>query len=88
VAEGAAQTCRMATPPLDYSHLSFEERLQLVEDLWDSLVLGPAEAVPVPDMHAAELERRLAAYRADGEPGTGWREALDGIDEELNRGRG
>jgi len=27
----------LAHPKLDYSHLSPEERLQLVEDLWDSL---------------------------------------------------
>lgn len=34
------------------------ERLELVEEIWDSLAATP-EAVPVPDWHRAELDRRL-----------------------------
>jgi putative addiction module component (TIGR02574 family) len=34
-----------------------EDRLQLVEDLWDSLAAEP-EAIPVPDWHREELDRR------------------------------
>jgi putative addiction module component (TIGR02574 family) len=34
-----------------------EDRLQLVEDLWDSLAAEP-EAIPVPDWHREELVRR------------------------------
>jgi putative addiction module component (TIGR02574 family) len=34
------------------------ERLELVEEIWDSLAATPA-AVPVPDWHRAELDRRL-----------------------------
>jgi putative addiction module component (TIGR02574 family) len=32
--------------------------LELVEQIWDSLAATP-EAVPVPDWHRAELDRRL-----------------------------
>lgn len=39
-------------------HLPPEERLRLVEDIWDSLAVSIAD-VPVPDWHRAELERRL-----------------------------
>lgn len=38
--------------------LTLEERLQLMERIWDSL--GASEAsVPVPEWHKAELDRRL-----------------------------
>ena len=35
------------------------DRLRLVEDIWDSLAASPSD-VPVPVWHRAELERRLA----------------------------
>lgn len=38
--------------------LPANERLQLVEDIWDSIAATPAD-VPVPDWHKAELDRRL-----------------------------
>jgi putative addiction module component (TIGR02574 family) len=38
--------------------LSAAERLELVEELWDSLAATP-EAVPVPEWHRTELDRRL-----------------------------
>lgn len=36
-----------------------EQRLQLVEDIWDSLAQSEA-SVPVPEWHRTELDRRLA----------------------------
>jgi len=39
--------------------LSPDERLRLVEDIWDSLAQTP-EKLPVPEWHRAELDRRLA----------------------------
>ena len=75
----------MATSTLDFSYLTPDERLQLVEDLWDSLALETPEAVPVPEWHKREIERRLAAYRRDGDRGRPWREVLDEIDAELGR---
>lgn len=35
------------------------ERLQLVEDIWESLARSP-DAVPVPDWHCDVLDERLA----------------------------
>ncbi|GJG86465.1 antitoxin [Gemmatimonadetes bacterium T265] len=75
----------MATSVLDFSHLTPDERLQLVEDLWDSLALGSPEAVPVAEWHVREVERRLAAYRRDGDRGRPWQEVLDEIDAGLGR---
>jgi putative addiction module component (TIGR02574 family) len=58
--------------------LSPEERIRLVELLWDSLCEAPGE-VPLTKIQEQELDRRLAAYREDGEPGEPWREALGRI---------
>ena len=54
--------------------LPVAERLQLVEDLWDSIAAQREEA-PVPEAVLAELRARKAAFDAD--PGTGimWEEA-------------
>ncbi len=38
--------------------LPADERLQLVEDIWDSLAVS-VESVPVPGWHKVELDRRL-----------------------------
>ena len=67
----------MATPAFDFSHLSPAERIQLAEDLWDSL---PAEALPLTPAHSEELSRRRDALRQDGLPGQPWREALEDIE--------
>lgn len=42
----------------EISRLHLEERIKLVEDNWDGIAATP-EAVPVPDWHRAELDRRL-----------------------------
>jgi putative addiction module component (TIGR02574 family) len=44
--------------------LPVEQRLELVEELWDSIA-ADASQVPVPDWHKAELDRRLAEPRAE-----------------------
>lgn len=39
--------------------LPAEERMRLLEQIWDSLAANESD-VPVPDWHIAELDRRLA----------------------------
>ena len=60
---------------LGIDQLSVRERLDLIEQIWDSL---PAQVSSdeVPEWHLAELARRRA--EADASPGMGkpWREAL------------
>jgi len=46
------------------ARLSTPERILLVEDLWDSIVLEE-ENVPVPKSHLDELEIRLKKYRSN-----------------------
>jgi putative addiction module component (TIGR02574 family) len=60
---------------LGIDRLSVRERLELIEQIWDSLPqhVSPEE---VPPWHLAELAKRRA--EADAAPGVGkpWREAL------------
>jgi len=48
--------------------LPLVERVRLVEDLWDSIAADQA-TLPLTDEQKSELDRRLNAYEADGNPG-------------------
>lgn len=48
--------------------LPLEERLRLVEDLWDSIA-SDQRALPLTADQKAELDRRLDTYEADGSVG-------------------
>jgi len=47
------------------------ERLQLVEDLWDSIALE-TESLPMPDWKTAELRRRKERFALNPEYGRSW----------------
>lgn len=49
--------------------LPLEERIRLVEDIWDTIA-ADQQALQLSPEQRKELDRRLAAYRADGERGT------------------
>jgi putative addiction module component (TIGR02574 family) len=67
----------MGAPTFDFSHLTPEERIQLAEDLWDSL---PSEAPPLTEAQQAEFGRRLALHDADPRRGRPWREVMDDLE--------
>ena len=58
----------------DLFALPTSEKLQLVEDLWDSIA-AEQEAAPVPPAVAVLLHERLARYDADPASGVSWEEA-------------
>lgn len=64
---------------LGINHWSVRDRLELIEQIWDSL---PAEVRPeeVPDWHRAELPRRRAEAEASPRAGVPWRDALDSLE--------
>jgi putative addiction module component (TIGR02574 family) len=65
----------MSTPAFDYRRLSLTERLQLVEDIWDSIAEEAREApdaLPLSDEQRAELRRRREAHRTDPESAVPW----------------
>ena len=48
--------------------LSVEERLRLVEDLWDSIA-ADQQGLPLTAEQKAELDQRLDAFETDGDTG-------------------
>jgi len=61
----------MTIATADILELSVSERIQLVEDIWDSVAEAP-EAVPLTEDEKAELDRRLDAYHQDPNEGSPW----------------
>jgi putative addiction module component (TIGR02574 family) len=53
---------------IDITSLTAEERLELLERLWDSLSSDPG-AIPLTDAQRAELDRRLDELDRDGPAG-------------------
>lgn len=53
--------------------LSLAERIQLVEDVWDSIVTA-GEECPIPESHRAELARRREEHRQSPEDVVPWEE--------------
>ncbi len=62
--------------------LPLEERIRLVEDIWDSIA-EEQEALPVSREQRLELDRRLEAYRLSNDPGIAAVEAIERIRAEL-----
>jgi putative addiction module component (TIGR02574 family) len=53
--------------------LSVDERIQLAQDIWDSIAAVP-EAISLTDAQRAELDRRLASYEENPDEGIPWDE--------------
>ena len=60
-------------PIKDLLELPVEERIQLIQDLWDSVAAEPS-GVPVTEAQKKELRRRLAEHRADPNSALPWEE--------------
>ena len=54
---------------MEIEELTVEERLKLVEDIWDSIA-AEQETLLLTEVQRKHLDRRLNAYRLDGNPGT------------------
>lgn len=63
----------MSTQLSEILQLSIAERIQLAEDIWDSIAADP-EAIPVTEAQKEELERRLQAYAQNPSEGVSWDE--------------
>ena len=60
-------------PALNIDDLSIDERLQLLEQLWESL-RETSGAVPLTDAQREELDRRLDDLERSGPEGIPWEE--------------
>lgn len=56
--------------------LSVPQKLQLVEDLWDSIAAVP-DSVPVPEWQKAELDRREAEHLRNPDAVLSWEEVKE-----------
>ncbi len=54
-----------------FLELSVSERIQLVEDIWDSIIKEP-QAIPLSDEQKTALDERLEAYHNDPAEGSPW----------------
>ena len=68
----------MSKPALNINDLTPEERLRLIEELWDSLTERP-ETVPLTNAQREELDRRLDDLERSGAVGIPWDEVLQQI---------
>ncbi len=62
----------------DILDLSIEERIQMVEDIWDSIAAVPG-AVPLSEKQKRELDSRLEAYHRNPDAGSPWIEVRERI---------
>jgi putative addiction module component (TIGR02574 family) len=68
----------MSTELADILQMSVAERIQLVEDIWDSIAAS-TDSVPVTDAQKEELDRRLEAYARNPGEGVSWDELKEKV---------
>jgi putative addiction module component (TIGR02574 family) len=58
--------------------LSIPERIQLVEDIWDTIA-AEAESIELTEEEKRTIDERLAAYHQNPQVGSPWEEVLERI---------
>ncbi len=66
----------------NFRNLPLDERIRLVEDLWDSIA-SDQSALPLTPAQQAELDRRIDAYEADGQLGRSAEDVIAEIRKKL-----
>lgn len=69
----------MGTPAIEFEHLSRDQRLDLIEELWESLTPGQRDDLPLTDEQRAELDRRLDLLDQEGPVGISLEQLIDEI---------
>ncbi|MDH3514347.1 MAG: addiction module protein [Gammaproteobacteria bacterium] len=73
----------MTEPQIDIEKLDIEQRLRLIERLWDSLS-GDPQALPLTAEQEAELDRRLDEMESGDTEGIPWEEVMKRIRARLD----
>ncbi|MHB1342102.1 MAG: addiction module protein [Coriobacteriia bacterium] len=73
----------MGEQAFNFTELSVPERIQLAEDLWDSVAAETPPLSLTPD-EVAELERRLAEMDANPDAGIPWEKVKAAIQRHLH----
>ena len=66
----------MGEAATDFRDLSIPERIQLVEDIWDSIA-AETEALPLTAEQQVELDRRLEEHRRDPDSAIPWEQVRE-----------
>jgi len=69
---------------LGIERIGIEERLRLVEELWDSIA-ADSSAVPLTEAQRTELDRRIAEHEANPDDVVPWEEVKTSITERLKK---
>lgn len=75
ITSGAIINGMRNTPIIDIDRMAPADRLQLIEELWDSLS-GAAEAIPLTEAQKSELDRRLDVVDRGDDTGIPWSDVL------------
>lgn len=62
----------MSTVTPDFKKLPISERIQLVEDIWDSIAEESPDSLKLSESERAELHRRYAAHLANPSTSIPW----------------
>jgi len=73
-------TCSMSQSNLDINELTPDERLELIEELWNSLS-ERQDALALTKAQTEELDRRIDEMDRDQSLGEPWQDVLKGIRE-------
>jgi putative addiction module component (TIGR02574 family) len=60
--------------------LSVTDRLKLINDVWETLL--EEDPLPLSEAQAREIDRRLDAFRRDGDRGMAWEEFEEQLEAE------
>ncbi|MGI9273546.1 MAG: addiction module protein [Endozoicomonas sp.] len=66
-----------------FQDLPVKERIELVQDIWDSIAANQEELLPLTAQQKAELDKRLEAYGEDQDSGLPAAEVLADIRKRL-----
>jgi len=69
----------MGRSAIEFEHLSRDQRLDLIEELWESLTDNERDDIPLTDAQRTELDRRLALLDREGPVGMSLEEVIDEI---------
>lgn len=64
---------------VDIKQISIAERIQLAEDLWDSILADP-ESLPVTDVQKQVLDTRLKKHYQEPNTGSTWQSVKNRFD--------
>lgn len=62
----------MNTAILNFKTMPISERIELVEDIWDSIAAETSSSLNLSDAQRAELHKRFAEHQADPSSGLSW----------------